>query len=317
MRPVCLLRFLCALTLLLSAQAFALVGRLPFTEAGDFSEAAVVRGVAATREQCQLARHAVWADAGRDGAECLRYWVAGMGQAPVRRAVVYLHGDIFVGHGKTNPSYLNSSIATAQKDAEAWSKRLGAPYVFIGRPGTHGSSGDHMQRRRPAESALVSAALDVLKARHGIQEWVVAGQSGGGHLTSALLTRRSDIVCAVPTSAPSSPRIRWELMGRNKDTTGFTDSYEPHQHLSKGAMHERLRVFVLGDKSDRNVLWPSQVVMASALAQAGVPVEVLTGEGTGPDRHGLSNSARQVAGWCARDMDTREMLKQAARGLKG
>ena len=299
--------------LLASAQA----GRFPFSDAGDFSEAAVLHGVVATREQCHMAPHAVWADAGRFGAECLRYWKGGLDLLPVKRVLVFFHGDAYVGVGNTSPTYLSSSSAKLRDDAEGWGKRLGVPYIFIGRPGTHGSSGDHMQRRRAAESGLISAALDVIKSRYGVEEFVIAGQSGGGHVTSSLLTLRHDIVCAVPASAPSSPRIRWEMMGRSRDTTGYADSYEPTQHLNKGGMHPNLRVFVLGDPNDRNVFWAAQKIMADALAQAGVSVQVLHGKGSGPQAHGLSNSSRLVAAWCAKETSTQDMLRLAARGLKG
>jgi hypothetical protein len=33
----------------------------------------------------------------------------------------------------------------------------------MSRPGTYGSSGDHSQRRRPAEAKIISAAIDALK----------------------------------------------------------------------------------------------------------------------------------------------------------
>ncbi len=310
-------RVVVCLAVALPLCAGAQTGRLPFSDEGNFSEAAVLRGVAATREQCHLASHAAWADAGRFGAECLRYWSAGLGKAPVKRVLVFFHGDVSVGVGKTNPIYLSSSIARQQADAERWGKQLGLPYIFFGRPGTHGSSGDHMQRRRPAESALISAALDRIKASYGVEEFVIAGQSGGGHVTSSLLTLRSDILCAVPTSAPSSPRIRWEMLGRSRDTTDYTDSYEPTKHIQLGRMHPNLRVFVLGNPNDRNVFWASQAAMAEALADAGVAVQVLHGVGSGPDGHGLSSSSRQVAAWCAKDIGTQEILQRAAKGLKG
>jgi hypothetical protein len=198
-----------------------------------------------------------------------------------------------------------------------WSRKLDAPYVFVGRPGTHGSSGDHTQRRRPAESILISAALDTIKDRLKIKEFVVAGQSGGGHVTSSLITYRADIVCAVPTSAPSSPRLRWTIKGLKTDTTGYTDSYEPTAHLHKDGVHEKLRVFVLGNPDETNVVWPSQVIMATRLKEVGIPVEILHGQGTGPEGHGLSNSARIVAGWCFKDLPTGEILRKAANGLRG
>jgi len=43
------------------------------------------------------------------------------------------------------------------------------------------------------------------------------------------------------------------------------------------------------------VVWLSQAIMATRLEQAGVPVEILRGQGSGTERHGLSNSARIVA----------------------
>ena len=294
-----------------------LAQRIEFTAEGDFSEAAVRRGIKATQVQCDAVPNGLWAP-DPDGGECLKYWAAGMEPLPARRAVVFFHGDVWVGAGKTSKGYLEATNAILQRFAGDWAKRLGVPFVFIGRPGTHGSSGDHMQRRRPAESLLISAALDALKARYGIEELVIAGQSGGGHVTASLLTLRSDIVCAVPTSAPSSPSVRWKMRGWKRDSTGYEDSYEPVQHLDKARMHPALRVFVLGDPQDTNVVWPSQTILAERLKQAGVPVEVIEAQGTGPELHGLPNSARNVAGWCARDVPTEEiMLRSAHKAMKG
>lgn len=302
---------------LAAACGAALAQRVLFTPEGDFSEAALRSGVQATQAQCDSVPNGLWAADG-DGGECLKYWAAGMEPLPPRRVVVFLHGDIWVGSGNTSKGYLNATNDTLQRNASDWAKRLGVPYVFIGRPGTHGSSGDHMQRRRPGESRLVSAALDVLKARHGIEEFVIAGQSGGGHVTASLLTLRSDIVCAVPTSAPSSPSVRWKMRGWKRDSTGYEDSYEPAQHLDKARMDPTLRVFVLGDPQDTNVVWPSQTVLAERLKQVGVPTQVIEARGTGPELHGLANSARNVAGWCARDVPTEEIIRRSAnRAMQG
>ena len=317
MRKTQLLRITLALTMLFaSPESWAQFGRVEFSEAGDFSESAVTRGVKATHEQCAKVANAVWAVAGNQ-AECLRYWAAGFEKTTHQRAIVFFHGDVFVGVGKTNPEYLNTSLSAQQDIAEVWAKRLNAPYVSFARPGTFGSSGDHMQRRRKPESELISAALDLLKARLGVEEWVVAGQSGGGHVTASLLSQRNDIVCAVPTSSPSSPRVRWEIAGRTRDTTNYADSYEPTQYLFKDRMHPKLKVFVLGDLQDKNVFWPSQTVLADALQKINVPVSILRGEGTGSDAHGLSRSARIVASWCYKDTPSSEIEALAIKGLKG
>jgi hypothetical protein len=121
----------------------------------------------------------------------------------------------------------------------------------------------------------------------------------------------------VPTSAPSSPRIRWEMMGRSKDTTNYTDSYEPWRFIRKETVHPALRVMVLGNPADKNVFWASQTILADALAKAGIASWVLEGEGSGPDAHGLKNSARIVAGWCATGTSTSDIMARAAKGLKG
>ncbi len=58
-------------------------------------------------------------------------------------------------------------------------------------------------------------------------------------------------------------------------------------------------------------------MMADTLDQAQIPVQVLQGQGSGPDAHVLSNSSRVVAGWCAKEMGTDEIMRRAAWGFKG
>ncbi len=291
-------------------------GRVAFTATPDFSEIAVKRGVKATRAECEQAPGTVWVESPAWGSECLRYWKAGFPAGPAGRTVVFFHGDVWLDQG-VSPAYLKLTPDKVQQDADEWSSRLGMPYLFVGRPGTFGSSGDHGQRRRQGESELVSLALDRIKARHGITEWVVAGQSGGGHVTAALLAKRDDIVCAVPTSSVSSPRARWLLRGWKKDSTGYDDSYEPLEVLVKEGRHPKLRVFVVGSPSDANTPWSSQQLLTGRAKAVGIPVMELTGEGTDPARHGMSRSARLVAGWCAKDLTDDEIRRKARAGLKG
>jgi len=154
-----------ASALLAPAASHAQFGRAEFSDAGDFSESAILSGVKATQAQCAAAANTVWAATAHSGAECIKYWKAGFGDQPVKRAIIFFHGDVFVGVGKTSKAYLELSNAQLQKNADDWAKKLGMPYIFMGRPGTHGSSGDHMQRRRVDESVIISAALDELKKR--------------------------------------------------------------------------------------------------------------------------------------------------------
>jgi len=204
-----------------------------------------------------------------------------------------------------------------QESIERVAASRGVPYVFLARPGIYGSSGDHRQRRRSAESRLVSAAIDLIKQRHGIETLGVAGQSGGGHVVASLLTMRSDIRCAVAASSVSSPRMRWTLRGRSRDMTGYTDSFEPIEHLQAGTGHPQLRVFVLGDPQDTNTPWPSQVVLADRLKERQVAVEVIEGEGTGPENHNLSGSSTLIGALCMKGTPTPAILQRARQGLRG
>jgi len=283
--------------------AQAIFGQVDFTAGDDFSEPAIRRGVKATEEQCRQAGNAaVWAATSPNDGECIKYWSAGL-TTNTGRVVLFMHGDIV----QPPPSvYLNQTGALLQEQAVQWSRRINAPYIFLGRPGTHGSSGDHSRRRTPDEGQIISKALDALRSRHGITEFVVAGQSGGAHATSSLLTLRDDIVCAIPASGPNSPRIRYQKMGRTMDITNRV-SYEPADHFQHKTFHPRLRVFVLGDPQDSSVIWESQLAIVEPLKARGIELAVIEGIATGAARHALNNSARYLAGLCYHDKSTAEI----------
>jgi hypothetical protein len=299
---------------------------LPFTVRGVFSEDALSRGVRPTTKAiCDRVGSAVWVPKKTSGkkqrGDCIKYWASGFGKGPTPRAIVFFPGDAWVGNltgsMEKNGAYLTLTEEKLQASADMWAKRLNSPYMLVGRPGMDGSSGDHMQRRRVGESLTISAAMDRLKEKYGIKEWVVVGQSGGGHVTASLVTERSDIVCAVPTSAPSAPRLRYLQDGRHTDYTGYPDSYEPAAHVDRTHVDSRLRVFVLGNPADTRVIWASQTPFADKLKEVGIPVRVLTGEGTGTEHHSLGDSGRTVAGWCAHDLSDDEIVARASKGLKG
>ena len=258
----------------------------------DFSDSSLKRGIRATEEKCRLIpEKAVWGQVNVDLGECIKFWGYGLSNN-TGKVIVFLHGDYFPG----SPEYPKLTSEWFNRSAVNWSTRLNAPFIYLGRPGVYGSSGNHSRRRLLEEGQVISAALDSLKIKFGITEFVLAGQSGGGHLTTSLLTLRADIVCAVPTSAPSSPRIRYLKLGRTIDTTNL-HSYEPTQNFDN-LVHSDLRVIILGDPNDKNVFWESQTVLSEVLARRGIPHILLEGVGSGLQRHGLNNSARDVAGMC-------------------
>jgi pimeloyl-ACP methyl ester carboxylesterase len=286
-------------------QAHAFFGRAEFSLEDDFSDSSVMRGIRADKAICdQLNPGAVWAEVSPSLGECIKYWSAGL-TASTQRVVIFLHGDRYGGNRVTadHAKLTGERLSTLAAD---WSRRIKAPYIYIGRPGTHGSSGDHSRRRTLEEAQILSKTLDALRQRYGIQEFVLSGQSGGGHMTSSLLTLRNDIICAIPASGPSSPRIRYQKMGRTMDTTRL-QSYEPTEYFSTNAVHPRLRVFILGDPRDSNVFWESQTILAETLAARGIENAIIEGEAIGSQHHSLNNSARYLAGLCFHDKSTDEI----------
>lgn len=106
-------------------------------------------------------------------------------------------------------------------------------------------------------------------------------------------------------------------MGRTADLTGYTDSYEPVDHLRREAFHPQLRVFVLGDLKDSNVVWATQTPLAERLKALGADVTLLNGEGSDGQRHALGGSGQRVGAMCLRGATTQDIVDTAARGLKG
>ena len=283
----------------------------------NFSAQALISGVSATAAQCSQISQAVWARASTGEQECIRYWAAGLPDSgAVARVLVYIPGDQ-LAFDTAEPGYSGRNPEVMQTSANTMQSRTGVPFILLSRPGTFGSSGDHKQRRREPEPRLMSAALDEIKSRHGVKEFVLVGLSGGGHIVASLLGWRQDIVCAVPTSSVSSPRLRWQRMGRDSDLTGFTDSHEPVDHLKPGSFHPQLRVFVLGDTRDSNVMWSTQTPLADRLREVGVETYILNGEGADAQRHYLGGSGQQVGAQCLRDKPAPEIRELAVAGLKG
>lgn len=290
--------------------------RVPFMQGDDnFRAEELVKGVAATQQQCALIGTAVWARTATGEAECIRYWASGM-QGPVSRVLIYIPSDQ-MAFDTPAASYVRLNPSAMQNLADGMQSRAQTPFILLSRPGIFGSSGEHKQRRRELEPRLMSAALDEIRKRYAISEFSLVGLSGGGHIVASLLGWRSDIVCAVPASSVSSPRMRWQGLGRTSDLTGHADSYEPVENLKPGLFHPRLRVFVLGDPKDGNVMWATQTPLADRLRALGVAVETVHGEGSDSQRHVLGNSGQRLGALCLQGMTTQDILEVAARGLKG
>ena len=311
-----MLRLLCLLFVLagLGAEAKTMTvtrGATPFR--GD----ELTEGSTGDPGQCAGLPLAVWVTVDGKG-DCIRFHGTTLGPHSNPDVLVYLSGDRLAGR-RILGGYEKESPDSLQRDADRWARDSGLPYLFLARPGTYGSSGDHAERRRPREGRLVDAALQALKEQYRIGTFHLAGQSGGGGLVANMLNVRADIGCAVAASGAVAVNLRAQLLGYSKDTTGYSDSYDPVANVKDIVNRPGLRIFVLSDRADRTVPFKSQEYYVVQLRQRGLaPVHIeLTARGDA--HHDLVAFANPALAGCARgktDSEIEAALKSMDRQIR-
>jgi hypothetical protein len=280
----------------------------------------VKTGATVSERDCSTLKETVWVVVEGRG-DCIRYYGSGLKAFSNKTVFVWFHGDRVqrqhakgdffkttgqqvIGYTDNRPQILNVMMA-------AWVAEFGRPAMFIGRPGVYGSSGDHTKKRQPREIALMDKALDALKSRYRIESFIAGGQSGGGHVTASLLAQRTDIECAVLTSAPAAVRARNEIMRWPGDATGMTTFYDPIEHVDEIRGHAGLRIFVVGDPRDKAVPFSTQERYFEALKARRLNAYLVTANGSGQRFHGLGPLGMRMAGWCALGQGSDEIVRRA------
>ncbi len=303
----------------------------PGFSADTFTRVGLVSGATATEAGCRALPDGLWADTG-SRRECLRY-AAGGTERPARTAVVHFPGDPagvayrFAG-GRVLVDQVGEFYEHTPRSrrlvAEALAGAMGgAPVFLIGRPGMHGSSGDHARDRHTRDEVLLlDAALDELKRRHGFRDFALSGFSSGGAIAANLLARRDDVRCAVIASAP----LDLARFHRRPDGTVADDFV-----LRRGALADPMRsvegirsdaaVFVVGDKRDRNVPHAAWEAWVEAARRRGA--RVFDAETEGADRpelgpgetyHLTAVRGLEVAQACAADAPGEEVRRALLAG---
>ena len=275
--------------------------------ADTFTESGVLSGSTLTQAQCAaFGDTGIWVTVEGRG-ECLRYFHSGL-QATNPVVHIWFHGDRmsqnFNGGAWVHDYYFdhNTPEALAAR-AETGARNSGVPYIRFSRPGVYGSTGSHKQRRQAREGLVINAALDALKARHGIEALALSGQSGGGHVVAALLPRRTDIVCAAITSGVVSVRKRSRIRGwGGRDITGYSTFYDPIEHVAEIPAAAKRTIFIIGDPKDSNVPFVTQGDYYQALVDAGHQAEIIRAKGRGRSNHGLSHAGFGVIRDCLEGM---------------
>ncbi|MGI4984091.1 MAG: hypothetical protein ACRYGL_12325 [Janthinobacterium lividum] len=206
--------------------------------------------------------------------------------------VIFLDGDMIGGERfdatlRADDTYAQRSPASLQREAEQYAIATSRLFVHIARPGIFGSSGDHLQRRRPREIALVDAAIDQLKLAFSWDRIDLCGFSGGAHLVAALLARRTDVRRAVMASGILAVRRRIDERDGTTDVTGHADFIDPLDLVAEVAAHAPRSIVILTDPDDAAVSAAVQTAYVDALRSAGVAVDYRMMSAADPAHHDL------------------------------
>ncbi|MET3478620.1 MULTISPECIES: alpha/beta hydrolase family protein [Variovorax] len=259
----------------------------------------------ADRAHCPDRMGFLWVQAA-EGPSCIRYFASDDIDG-ARIAIVQFSGDRDGVMDQAPTRIPGNTEELRTLDAQRSRDRAGVPWIFMARPGTYGSSGDHRKRRQLVEFHALDAALDALMQRHRLQRIVIVGHSGGATAGAALLTMgRTRIACAVLTSGAYGLLERARMLGRSRDgrtdTTGSAEFYDPLDHVGGIARDPARRIVLIGSREDRNTPFVLQQRFADAVAKAGHRIELRTHAAEPPDFHDLKDRiALQTASQCARE----------------
>jgi dienelactone hydrolase len=268
-------------------------------------------GAEASEAGCRALADALWVADGAGRRECLRYAAAGTAHGAAARsalALVLIPGDAadasyrFAG-GRPQVEGAGEGYEASMGARRAAARALsaaagGLPVVLAGRPGMHGSSGDHARdRHTQAEVDLLDAKLTALRRRYGFREFVLSGFSSGGAIAANLLARRTDIRCAVIASAP----LDFAAFYRGPDGA-LPDHYAMRRGEladpmgSVGAIRPDATIVVLGDRRDRKVPAAAWEAWVDAARRAGLRVSAAEVSGFDPAEPAGAASFHQTAG---------------------
>lgn len=246
------------------------------------------------------------------GTACIAY-IATKGFESQRKAVIYFEGDtppdLYKRTQLGEPTHLTAIRTALQKLSE----RMKVRYVRVARLGLDGSSGNHANRRKPAEIHAMNAVVDALKTRLGFDEIILAGQSRGSLIAAALLTLgRDDVHCAALGSGvfEHARFIHDAIKSKRRPSLRQIARavYDPSAHVPGIVNNARRRIFVLGDPDDAQVPFDQQQRFAQSVAAAGHHARLVEISATGEKQHGATRHILSVAGVCANSRSDEQIV---------
>ncbi len=295
---------------LLAAAVAGLAPAWAQTKGRDRATGPVLVKEAASKELCERESNRLFVSS-FVGTECIAYYATPTipGSSV---AILYFNGDLSnddLRDKSVAPDFIASFAASARILAE----KAGVQIVFMARPGTFGSSGDHALRGERREMFVMNAAVDALKARLGVSSLIVTGQSRGSQVAASLLTmRRNDIRCAVLGSgvlhAVEFEQRHANARGRELNAENLrTALYDPGAYLSEVVTDPARRILVLGDRSDTITHFDLQERFASKLKALGHHAAVFEIKAQGREMHGATHMVLPAAIMCAKGSSDQEI----------
>lgn len=279
-------------------------------EARTADTAALLWNQAPDRSRCPDEASYAWVDH-PEGEDCIRYFAGGaLRRAPL--AIVQFSGDRDASSRLPPEDIPSNSRGARESIAERQAKRAGVPVIFIARPGTYGSSGNHDRRRQAREYLAMHAALDTIRQRYAIQRFILVGHSGGATIAGALLTMgRTDIECAILTSGTFDLVERMRRRAIDRGNAPPTDEaihrrayVDPLHHVDGIAPDPQRRIYVIGNPRDTVTPFDLQRNFAQAVSNAGHQIELLEAPAHPPDYHNLKEGLGfKMATACAQGLD--------------
>ncbi len=251
----------------------------------------------------------------RLGSACIAYYATD-GREDQRRAVVFFDGDVTLERYADKRGHA-AELQRRQRQLQTLANQFGVRMVRVSRLGVEGSSGNHGDRRKPEELVAMNAALDILKQRLGLDELVLAGQSGGSTLIASLLTRgRSDVSCAVLGSGAYElvDLVHTSIVrngGRTTPRAIRNVVYDPSTQIEGIVRNSARRIFIVGDPADARTPFDQQARFVDGLVAAGHHARLVRVRATGELNHGAAGYTLPLAALCARNASDARMAKAA------
>lgn len=281
----------------------------------NFSISDVLHGTFCTPEHADNIPFSLWVET-QHASECIRYYPAGLSSSENPKVMVFIPGDLLLrtnkGERLVTSGYKSNSPKKVLNMMQQWADDANTPAIYIGRPGTFGSSGNHEERRQTTEIELMNQSLNLLKEKHQIKEFILVGQSGGGQITAAMLNFRKDITAAVITAGLLPVHLltrRWRKIRRAPGVKKYPLEmlYDPTTAIADIPKDPQPTLVIISDPRDQAVPFYSQVIYINKLKQEGLTVHHIYAHAPLPKRHALGEHGKKAAALIAKGANIKDI----------